>query len=91
MLTEVEAVALGSLNKFSKGKIYNRFTRVHILFSTALYVLHFQIFMHDEEFSDERKDELRKWVSDDNVIPDSLDMIALKYDMSCENNVWRMW
>ena len=37
------------------------------------------IFMQDEEFSDERKDMLRKWVSgDDDVIPESLDMIALK-------------
>ena len=51
------------------------------MFSTALHVLlHFQTFMQDEEFSDELKDELRKWVSDDNnVILQSLDMIALKY------------
>ena len=37
--------------------------------------------MQDEEFSGELKDELRKWVSDDNnVILQSLDMIALKYE-----------
>ena len=52
------------------------------MFSTALHVLlHFQTFMQDEEFSDELKDELRKWVSDDNnVILQSIDMIALKYE-----------
>ena len=34
------------------------------------------------------KDELRKWVSDDNdVIPEFLDMIALKYGMYCENTM----
>ena len=34
------------------------------------------------------KDELRKWVSDDNdVIPEFLDMIALKYGMDCENTM----
>ena len=79
MLTEMEDVAPGSLNKFLKGKMYNRCRRVHILFSTALHALHFQTFMQDEEFSDELKDELRKWVSDDNdVIPESLYTIALK-------------
>ena len=37
VLTEMEAVAPGSLNKFLKGKMYNRCRRVHILFSTALH------------------------------------------------------
>ena len=86
MLTEIEAVAPGSLNKFFKVKMYNRCRRVHILFSTALHALHFQIFMQDKEFSDELKDELRKWVSNDNdVIPEALDMIALKYGMYYED------
>ena len=58
------------------------------MFSTALHALHFQNFMQDEEFSDELKDELRKWVSDDNnVILQSLDMIALKYGMYCEDTM----
>ena len=86
VLTEMEAVAPGCLNKFLKGKRYNLCRRVHILFSTALHALHFQTFIQDEEFSDKLKDELRKWVSDDNdVIPESLDMIALKYGMHCED------
>ena len=42
--------------------------------------------MKDEEFSDEFKDELRKWVSD-NVIPESLDMIALKYGVYCKDTM----
>ena len=87
MPTEMEAVAPGSLNKFLKGKMYNRCRRVHILFSTALHALHFQIFMQDKKFSDELKDELRKWVSDDDVIPEALDVIALKYGMYCEDTM----
>ena len=62
MPTEMEAVAPGSLNKFLKDKMYNCCRRVHILFSTALHALHFQIFMQDEEFSDEVKGELRKYL-----------------------------
>ena len=81
VLTEIEPVAPGSLNIFLKGKMYNRCRRVHILFSTALHALHFQIFMQDKVFSDELKDDLRKWVSDNDIIPESLDMIALKYGM----------
>ena len=78
VLTEMEAVAPGSLNKFLKGKMYNRCRRVNILFSTALHALHFQTFMQDEKFSDELKDELRKCVSDDNdVIAESLDMMMM--------------
>ena len=64
--------------------MYNHHRRVHILFSTALHVLHFQTFMQDLEFSDELKDMLRKWVSNDDIIPESLDMIALNYGMYCE-------
>ena len=60
VLTEMEAVAPGSLNIFLKGKMYNRCRRFHILFSTALHALHFQTFMQDEVFSDELKDKLRK-------------------------------
>ena len=53
VLTEVEAVAPGSLNKVLKGKMYNRCRRVQILCSTDLHALHLQTFMQDEEFSDE--------------------------------------
>ena len=88
VLMEMEAVAPGSLNKFIKDKMYNHCRRVHILLSIALHALHFQTFMQDNEFSDELKDELRKSVSDDNdVIPESLDMITLKYGMYCEDTM----
>ena len=88
MLTEMEAVAPGFLNKFIKSKMHNHCRRVHNLLSTTLHALHFQTFMQDEEFSDKLKDELRKWVSDDNdVIPESLDMIALKYGMYCKDTM----
>ena len=83
VLTEMEAVAPGSLDNFLKGKMYNRCRRVNILFSTALHNFHFQTFMQDEKFIDELKDELRKWVLDDNdVIPESLDMMMMMM-MNC--------
>ena len=78
VLTEMEAVAPGSLNNFLKGKMYNRCRRVNILLSSALHTFHFQTFMQDEKFIDELKDELRKWVpDDDDVIPESLDMMMM--------------
>ena len=42
--------------------------------------------MQDKEFSGELKDKLRKWVSDD-VIPESLDMISLKYGVYCKDTM----
>ena len=58
------------------------------MFPNTLYALHFQTFMQDEEFNDECKDMLRKLVSnDDDVIPESLDMIALKHGMHCEDKM----
>ena len=88
-MTEVGVVAPGSLNKFLKGKMYNRCRRVHILFSTALHSLHFQRFMEEEEISDEVKEQLKKWVLDDDndVIPDALDALAIKYEMYCEETM----
>ena len=66
----------------------NHCKRVHILIFTTLHALHLQTFMQNEEFSDELKHELRKWVSDDNdVIPESFDMMALKYGMHCKDTM----
>ena len=69
--------------------MYNCCRRVPVLFPNTLYALHFQTFMQDEEFNDECKDMLRKLVSNDDndVIPESLDMIALKHGMHCEDKM----
>ena len=89
VLTEVEVVAPGSLNKFLNGKMYNRCRRVHILFSTAMHSLYFQTFMKDEEFSDELKEALKKWVLDDDndVIPEALQTVVIKYEMYCDDTL----
>ena len=47
LLSEARVVAMGSLNRFLKGKMYNRCRRSHLLLSTALHGLHFKRFMED--------------------------------------------
>ena len=83
VMTEVEVVASGSLNKLLKGKMYNR------LFSTAMNGLHFQRFMQEEGFSEETGDMLKQWALAENNddIPDVLEMIAVKYGMHCEDTL----
>ena len=89
VMSEVNVVAPGSLNKFLKGKMYNRCRRVHILFSTALHSLHFQRFMADEEFTDETKAVLKQWVSSEDIdqVHPLLETLALKYSMYCDDTM----
>ena len=89
VLTEVNIVAAGSLNKYLKGKMYNRCRRGHILFSTALHSLHFQRFIQDNEFTEETKAVLKQWVSseDIDVIDPVLETLALKYSLYCDDTL----
>ena len=42
-------VAMGSINKFLRGKVYNRRRRGHILLSVAIHGLHLeQLFEHND-------------------------------------------
>ena len=48
MLPESFVVAMGSMNKFLRGKVYNKFRRCHILLSAASHGLNLkQIFEHN--------------------------------------------
>ena len=64
ILVDADVLASGSLTGFLKGKHFNRCKRLHLLFATALQVLHFKNFL--EEFgpiSQElatRMDELKR-------------------------------
>ena len=52
VLIESKLIASGSLNRFLKGKFYNRHGRGHILLSTVLRCLHFQRFLRDNEIDE---------------------------------------
>ena len=45
--------------------------------------------MKDEEFSDELKEALKKWVLDDDndVIPEALQTVVIKYEMYCDDTL----
>ena len=45
LLTEARIIANGSLNKFLRGKMYNRCQRGHVLLATAFKYLHLQEFL----------------------------------------------
>ena len=71
-LVESKIIAAGSLNRFLKGKSYNRCRRGHILLSTALHGLHFQRFLHDNAIDDLTLNELKEWAcSSSDKIPEN--------------------
>ena len=45
LLRESGVIASGSMNRFLKGKMYNRCRSGHIILSTASHGLHFQSFL----------------------------------------------
>ena len=47
VLSESDIVAVGSMNKFLKGKMYNRCCRGNILLAAATQGLHFKKFLKD--------------------------------------------
>ena len=89
VLSEVDIVAPGSMAKFLRGKMYNRCRRVHILMSTAMHALHFQLFMTNENISEETMEALRKWVTKDDIdcIPECLETLSVLYQNFCEDTM----
>ena len=59
LLIEFGVITPGSMNRFLKGKMYNRFRRGHIILSTALHGLHFQSFPMDTPLDIDFTDELK--------------------------------
>ena len=84
---EMEAVAPGPLINLLRVKCAIAVGESTSCFPPFLHALHFQTFMRGKEFSDELKDKLSKWVSDDNVNSKSFDMISLKYGVYCEDTM----
>ena len=89
VMTESNVIAAGSLNKFLKGKMYNRCRRVHILFSTAMHSLHFEQFLKDQGDGAVEMEEVKEWclLEDNDVIPVKLETLAMKYNLYCEDTL----
>ena len=80
-LCEASVLATGSLNKFLKGKMYNRCRRSHILLFAALHSLHLDRFFQDVEIDDSAMDMLADWTENaDQDLLVVLKELSLAYD-----------
>ena len=61
ILAEGNVVAMGSMNRFLKGKMYNRCRRSHMLLSTALHGLHLEAFIKSFNIKEELLQKIIKW------------------------------
>ena len=83
-LCEASVFATGSLNKFLKGKMYNRCRRSHILLFAVLHSLHLDHFFQDVEIDDSAMDMLADWTENaDQDLPVVLKELSLAYDEYC--------
>ena len=90
VMTEEDVIAPGSLNKFLKGKQYNRCRRAHILFATAMHSLHFERFVAEEGLTESTKTMLKTWALSDDMhqnIPDDLQLLVTKYFLYCDDTL----
>ena len=86
VLSESSVIAAGSLNKFLKGKMYNRCKRGNILLATALHALHFRKFCQEKEIDVELLSCLKIWAcSDTQTFPPNLDVLAIQYQTYCND------
>ena len=83
-LCEAFFLATGSLNKFLKGKMYNRCRRSHILLFADFHSLHLDRFFQDVEIDDFAKNMLADWPENaDQDLPVVLKELSLAYDEYC--------
>ena len=89
ILIEAGLVAPGSMNKFLKGKMYNRCRRGHVSLSTAMHGLHFERFVEDVYIQPSTIDLLNDWSNNQlsNTPPEELEYLATQYDMFLESTL----
>ena len=79
-LGESGLISIGSINKFLKGKMYNRCRRGHLLLSAALQGLYFKKFIDDVNDGRSVIAELTEWSEKDDKKPsESLLNFVKKY------------
>ena len=66
VLSESDIVAMGSMSKFLKGKMYNSCRRGNILLAAAMQGLHFKKFLNDfnENINESVLEELEIWLKE---------------------------
>ena len=61
ILSESSVVAMGSMNKSLRGKVYNRCHRGHILLSAAIHGVHLEQFSEQNDIHENFINELESW------------------------------
>ena len=65
ILSESSVVALGSMNEFPRGKVYNRCRCGHIILSAAIHGLHLEQFFEHNGIHENFINELESWKNDE--------------------------
>ena len=67
ILSECDIVAMGSMNKFLKGKMYNRCRRGNMILAVSMEGLHFERFLNENYFDDKEAilEELEAYANTD--------------------------
>ena len=90
LLSEAKIIAGGSINKFLRGRSYNRCRRGNLLLPTAMHGLHLERFIEDMNISSTNLlQELENWeiVEDMSKLPSNLQNVVTKYDSYLEGTV----
>ena len=90
VLSVSSIIAMRSMNKFLKGKMYNRCRRDNILLSNAMHGLHFQKFFENNSIqNDDIVSELEDWATNETEAnpSDELNLLVEKYQVFLENTM----
>ena len=90
LLSEAKIIAGGSINKFLRGKSYNRCCCENLLLATAMHDLHLERFIEDMNIpSTNLLQELENWdiVKDMAEVPSNLQDMVTKYDSYLEETL----
>ena len=88
LLTEANVVIVGSMERFLKGKMYNRCHRGHLLLSSVFHGLHFKRFLEDVSVETNVLTQLEEWNNLDDEEPTfPLITLATKYQRFTDDTV----
>ena len=89
VLIEAGLVAPGSMNKFLKGKMFNRCRRGHMMLSTALNGLHFAQFVEDISVDPNTVNMIVEWSNKklDTSPPADVDLLETQYEFYTEGTL----
>ena len=92
LLSEAKIIAGGSIQKFLRGKSYNRCLRGNLLLATPVHGLHLERFIEDMNISSTNLlPELENWeiVEDMSEVPSNLQDMVTKYNSYLEETLNR--